>query len=112
MAARLFCCSHSPLMLTDIEPTDISAQDEFNAGLERIGQELAEFDPELVVVFGPDHFNGFFYELMPAFCIGAAATATHSSTLSQSQQSRRRRGSNSSSSSSSSGGCCRRRLGG
>jgi len=24
-------------------------------------------------VFGPDHFNGFFYELMPAFCIGTAA---------------------------------------
>ena len=31
------------------------------------------FKPDLVVVFGPDHFNGFFYELMPAFCIGTAA---------------------------------------
>ena len=31
------------------------------------------FTPDLVVVFGPDHFNGFFYELMPAFCIGTAA---------------------------------------
>ena len=30
----------------------------------------------LVVVFGPDHFNGFFYELMPAFCIGTAAEGT------------------------------------
>jgi 2,3-dihydroxyphenylpropionate 1,2-dioxygenase len=27
----------------------------------------------LVGVFGPDHFNGFFYELMPSFCIGTAA---------------------------------------
>ena len=34
------------------------------------------FNPDLVVVFGPDHFNGFFYELMPAFCIGTAAEST------------------------------------
>jgi 2,3-dihydroxyphenylpropionate 1,2-dioxygenase len=34
---------------------------------------LHAFHPDLVVVFGPDHFNGFFYELMPAFCIGTAA---------------------------------------
>ena len=26
-----------------------------------------------MVAFGPDHFNGFFYELMPMFCIGTAA---------------------------------------
>ncbi len=76
MPVRLICASHSPLMLTDIEPTDISAQDEFNAELAVAARELKAFDPELIVVFGPDHFNDFFYELMPAFCIGAAATAT------------------------------------
>ena len=75
MAACLICCSHSPLMLTDIEPTDIFAQEEFNAGLATAGRELAAFDPELVVVFGPDHFNGFFYDLMPSFCIGLAASS-------------------------------------
>ena len=36
---------------------------------------LHKFSPDLVVVFGPDHFNGFFYELMPVFCIGTAAGA-------------------------------------
>jgi 2,3-dihydroxyphenylpropionate 1,2-dioxygenase len=25
------------------------------------------------VVFGPDHFNGFFYRAMPSFCVGVAA---------------------------------------
>ena len=75
MATRLFCCSHSPLMLTDIEPTDVSAQAEFNEGLAVIGRELTAFDPDLVVVFGPDHFNGFFYDLMPSFCIGIAASS-------------------------------------
>ena len=33
------------------------------------------FDPELVIIFGPDHYNGFFYDMMPPFCIGAAATS-------------------------------------
>ena len=32
------------------------------------------------MVFGPDHFNGFFYELMPAFCIGTAAEAPRTGT--------------------------------
>jgi 2,3-dihydroxyphenylpropionate 1,2-dioxygenase len=27
------------------------------------------------VLFGPDHYNGFFYDVMPAFCIGMAADA-------------------------------------
>jgi len=34
---------------------------------------VADFDPELVVVFSPDHYNGFFYRTMPPFCIGTAA---------------------------------------
>jgi 2,3-dihydroxyphenylpropionate 1,2-dioxygenase len=34
---------------------------------------VADFDPELVVLFGPDHYNGFFYDMMPSFCIGASA---------------------------------------
>lgn len=34
---------------------------------------MADFDPELVVIFSPDHYNGFFYRTMPPFCIGTAA---------------------------------------
>lgn len=36
---------------------------------------LQDFRPDLVIVFAPDHYNGFLYECMPPFCIGAAATA-------------------------------------
>jgi 2,3-dihydroxyphenylpropionate 1,2-dioxygenase len=37
-------------------------------------RELARaFAPELVVVIGPDHYNGFFNDLMPPFCIGTEA---------------------------------------
>jgi 2,3-dihydroxyphenylpropionate 1,2-dioxygenase len=35
---------------------------------------VAAFEPELVVTFSPDHYNGFFYKVMPPFCVGTAAT--------------------------------------
>lgn len=34
---------------------------------------VTDYDPELVVIFSPDHYNGFFYKAMPPFCIGTAA---------------------------------------
>ena len=37
---------------------------------------MRDFDPELVVNFGPDHYNGFFYDLMPPFCVGYRAHGT------------------------------------
>jgi 2,3-dihydroxyphenylpropionate 1,2-dioxygenase len=29
--------------------------------------------PDAMVIFGPDHFRNFFYDVMPAFCIGFEA---------------------------------------
>jgi 2,3-dihydroxyphenylpropionate 1,2-dioxygenase len=76
MPVQLICCSHSPLMTTGIEETEQGVQAQFFREMESCATALHKFDPDLVVVFGPDHFNGFFYELMPAFCIGTAAEAT------------------------------------
>jgi 2,3-dihydroxyphenylpropionate 1,2-dioxygenase len=73
MTVQLICCSLSPLMVTGIEETQGNAQAEFFNELESCAKALRAFNPDLVVVFGPDHFNGFFYEMMPAFCIGTAA---------------------------------------
>jgi 2,3-dihydroxyphenylpropionate 1,2-dioxygenase len=36
---------------------------------------IREWDPQLVIIFGPDHFNGFFLRLMPPFCAGTRCTA-------------------------------------
>jgi 2,3-dihydroxyphenylpropionate 1,2-dioxygenase len=76
MAVQLICASHSPLMTTGIEETQGNAQAQFFHKLEQASAALHAFNPDVVVVFGPDHFNGFFYELMPAFCIGTAAEGT------------------------------------
>ena len=75
MAVQLICCSHSPLMTTDVEETQPDVHAQFFRELNACAGALRAFNPDLVVVFGPDHFNGFFYELMPAFCIGTAAEA-------------------------------------
>lgn len=76
MPMQLICASHSPLMLTDIEESQDGEQRRFFASLDNVAQRLQRFSPDLVVLFGPDHFNGFFYELMPTFCIGLAAEGT------------------------------------
>jgi len=70
---KLVCAAHSPLIgHLDPEP-EISAATQ--RVLDEVAQEIRDYDPELVVVFGPDHFVGFLYELMPPFCIGVRADA-------------------------------------
>ncbi|MGU3501161.1 3-carboxyethylcatechol 2,3-dioxygenase [Mycobacterium sp. C31M] len=64
--------SHSPLL--SLPGPGAELLDDIHAQLERAKAFVAEFDPELVVVFSPDHYNGFFYRLMPPFCIGTAAS--------------------------------------
>lgn len=76
MSVQLICCSHSPLMTTDIEESENGVHAQFFRELDHCAAALHEFRPDLVVVFGPDHFNGFFYELMPMFCIGTAAQSS------------------------------------
>ena len=76
MPVQLICASHSPLMMTDVEESETGVHAQFFRELDQCAAALHEFDPELVVVFAPDHFNGFFYEMMPMFCIGTAAQGT------------------------------------
>jgi 2,3-dihydroxyphenylpropionate 1,2-dioxygenase len=67
----LLATSHSPLLEHAELPADVSAELESAFGEAR--RFVREFDPDVVVNFGPDHYNGFFYRLMPPFCIGYAA---------------------------------------
>lgn len=71
MPIRLECLSHTPLQgYFDPAPDVLNEVERVQAAAR--ARALA-YDPELVVVFAPDHYNGFFYDLMPPFCIGAAA---------------------------------------
>ncbi|TYL49715.1 3-carboxyethylcatechol 2,3-dioxygenase [Nocardioides sp. BGMRC 2183] len=71
MSLALVCMSHSPLLEFAEPPAEVSAA--VDGAFERARDFVADYDPTLVVSFAPDHYNGFFYDLMPPFCIGYEA---------------------------------------
>ncbi|RQT45775.1 3-carboxyethylcatechol 2,3-dioxygenase [Burkholderia cepacia] len=73
MPIHLECMSHTPLHGYFDPSPKVVAEVEL---VQRAARERVDaFDPELVIVFAPDHYNGFFYDVMPQFCIGVSATA-------------------------------------
>jgi 2,3-dihydroxyphenylpropionate 1,2-dioxygenase len=77
MPVRMVCMSHSPLMLVrELKPRERAAERGFYAALRERAAALKRWRPELVIMFAPDHFNGFFHDLMPPFCIGTDAEST------------------------------------
>ena len=73
MTTSLVCASHSPLFYCYAKPPE--EWDALQAAYEARVAAVREFDADLVIAFGADHFNGFFLKLMPAFCVGLKATA-------------------------------------
>ncbi|MEE6169796.1 MULTISPECIES: 3-carboxyethylcatechol 2,3-dioxygenase [unclassified Mycolicibacterium] len=73
MTAAVVGLSHSPLIGKNDPAPDVLA---------RVGQAVAEaknfianYAPDLVVLYAPDHYNGFFYKEMPPFCLGTECHA-------------------------------------
>lgn len=73
MPLRLICASHTPLMdHVDADPAvDAAVRAQFAA----LAAQVRDYDPELVILFAPDHFKGFFYEMLPPFTVGVRATS-------------------------------------
>ena len=65
--------SHSPLW--GLNPISEEEQEALDTAAAQARAAVQAFDPQFVVLLGPDHYNGFFNELMPPFCIGSQATA-------------------------------------
>jgi 2,3-dihydroxyphenylpropionate 1,2-dioxygenase len=63
--------SHSPLLNLPGPSQDLL--DDIETALTEARAFVRDYDPELVVMFAPDHYNGFFYKVMPPFCIGMQA---------------------------------------
>jgi 2,3-dihydroxyphenylpropionate 1,2-dioxygenase len=72
MCLMTVCASHSPLLTRDRGPSPAPG---FQAALNRVAGMIADFKPDFVVEFGPDHYNGFFYDMMPNFCVGVVANS-------------------------------------
>ncbi|WP_055523914.1 3-carboxyethylcatechol 2,3-dioxygenase [Streptomyces graminilatus] len=73
MTAAAVGLSHSPLIgKNDPAPEVLAAVEEAVEGARSF---VRDFDPELVVLYAPDHYNGFFYKEMPPFCLATGANA-------------------------------------
>lgn len=74
MSARAFLgMSHSPLY--GLNPIAADVEDSLRTAIDAAREQVRAFDPQRIVLIGPDHYNGFFNELMPPFCLGTQATA-------------------------------------
>jgi 2,3-dihydroxyphenylpropionate 1,2-dioxygenase len=71
MPLALCCMSHSPLLEITEQPPELEADVGNAIGAGR--DFVATIDPDVVVIFVPDHYNGFFHRLMPQFCLGTQA---------------------------------------
>lgn len=71
MSLSLVAMSHTPLLhQVEVEP---EVRAEVDGTFEAVRSFVRDLDPELVIAIGPDHYNGFFYDTMPPFCLGLAA---------------------------------------
>lgn len=67
----LGCVPHAPFMMLQ----DRVLNEPFWDAYEQQARALRAFDPDLVFVFGADHYSGHHMRLMPSFAIGQAAEA-------------------------------------
>jgi 2,3-dihydroxyphenylpropionate 1,2-dioxygenase len=68
MISGAICISHTPVMDRSRAAADVER--EFEAAIDRANRMIELIAPDLAVLFFPDHFNGFFYDLLPQFCVG------------------------------------------
>lgn len=73
MTTALVALSHSPLIGKNDPAPGVLAR--VDTAVEGARAFVRDFDPELVVLYAPDHYNGFFYKEMPPFCLATEARA-------------------------------------
>ncbi len=69
----LACTSHAPLALFRERAPE--GEGLLIGHRTAVRSEIERFDPEVIIVFGVDHFAGFHYACMPAYRVGFAAEA-------------------------------------
>jgi 2,3-dihydroxyphenylpropionate 1,2-dioxygenase len=71
MTAAAVGLSHSPLIGKNDPEPDVLGR--VQTAVHAARAFIADFAPDLVVLYAPDHYNGFFYKEMPPFCLGTEA---------------------------------------
>jgi 2,3-dihydroxyphenylpropionate 1,2-dioxygenase len=68
MLVGALCMSHSPLI--DKNRASAEVERRFDAAIDKAAQFVSAQRADLIVIFYPDHIDGFFYNLLPSFCVG------------------------------------------
>lgn len=71
MSLALAALSHAP-SFGNVDPGGTIFA-EINDAIADVRSFVEDFAPDVTVIFGPDHFNGVLYSMMPPFAIGAQA---------------------------------------
>lgn len=75
MSTYLLCLPHSPILMCYAkEPPEHTA---IEAAYAQQAEAVKAFDPQVVIVFGTDHYSGFHLDRMPAHCIGLSCRAVN-----------------------------------
>lgn len=67
-----YAISHSSMMVSQPQLVEEGARNRCYQALAQVRDELAELKPDCLIVVGGDHFNSFFYDLYPQWCVGRA----------------------------------------
>ena len=72
MAELVAACvaSHAPLITANPESADGGQKDRIHGAMYRLAEELRAARPTALVICSNEHFTNFFYDNMPAFCVG------------------------------------------
>lgn len=73
MSTYLLCLPHSPILMCYAKEPQEHALVE--AAYAQQVAAVKAFDPQVVILFGTDHYSGFHLDRMPAHCIGLSARA-------------------------------------
>lgn len=65
--------SHTPLI--GLATIDHAIEAQLLGAIDTARSQVLRWSPDRIVLIAPDHYNGFFNELMPTFCIGSSATS-------------------------------------
>jgi 2,3-dihydroxyphenylpropionate 1,2-dioxygenase len=71
MPLSLICASHTPMM--DRVDVDAELKANVSTAFATLADHYRAFNPDIVIQFSPDHYQGFFHRLMPSICVGTAA---------------------------------------
>lgn len=72
-SVMLATASHSPIIDFPAKKTEV--YDDIVKHLDVVRSEVVEYAPDLVVIYGLDHYGGHHMRAMPAFCVGVEAIA-------------------------------------